>query len=69
MSGTTEGAFKGNRTRKKMYTKKQIAEMNRKGGLVSKGGGQYFKWLKENDPDKLREIIRKREIKRKYKKL
>lgn len=69
MAGTSEGVQKGNETRKKMYTAKELKEIYRKGGVASKGGGQFFKYLKENDPDKLAEIIRKREIKRKYKSL
>lgn len=45
------------------FTRENAAEMGSKGGQKT-GVIKGFAWIKENDPERFREIIKKREEKR-----
>lgn len=65
MAGTTEGGKKAAITTRKRLGKRKLSELRRK--AAQSGGRGYFGKLKEENPEKLREIIAAREARRKAK--
>lgn len=54
MAGTREGGLKAAQSNKRLYGANFYNVIGGTGGRKSKGGG--FAWMKENDPDRLKEI-------------
>jgi general stress protein YciG len=59
MGGTISGGKKASETNKARYGSDFHKVIGRKGGETSNGGGHWFKWLKENDPERFMEICRR----------
>lgn len=62
MAQTSDGAKKAAATRRKNYTPQQISDIKRRGGEARTPGG--FGYLKKNDPERFKQIIKDREARK-----
>lgn len=63
---SSEGADKANAVQRQKYGAGYSAEMSRRNKLrKTHGTGGYFRWLKDHDPEAFKQLIAKREARRK----